>query len=242
MTSECVRAESARKRTPRSRSPFETPVATTITSCGARSSIVKIWSMSSIPCCARLADLGAARWPELRLQLAAEAAQRRRGEDRLAGSADPDREMVVRSADGSADRCSHVAVLDQLDARARGADLLDQIVVARTIEHDRVTSLTMRPNASAIARMLSPTGVSETYRPRARGPTAILRMYMSGSDGIEPRGAAAIIEIAFVPPAPRRRDPRAGRARGRTPLRPRRSSRLRRAARRPHARRSRPGR
>ena len=37
-------------------------------------------------------------------------------------------------------------------------------------------------------------------RPRARGPTAILRMYMSGSDGIDPRGAAAIIEIAFVPP------------------------------------------
>ena len=36
--------------------------------------------------------------------------------------------------------------------------------------------------------------------PRARGPTAILRMYMSGSDGIEPRGDAAIIEIAFVPP------------------------------------------
>src|SRR6185437_9950112 len=37
ITSECVRALSARKRTPRSRSPFETPVATTITSPGARS-------------------------------------------------------------------------------------------------------------------------------------------------------------------------------------------------------------
>ena len=63
-----------------------------------------------------------------------------------------------------------------------------------------VTSLTMRSNASAIARMFSATGLESEIFPRARGPTAIFRMYMSGSDGIEPRGAAAIIEIAFVPP------------------------------------------
>ena len=49
ITSECVRALSARKRTPRSRSPFETPVATTITSPGARSSIVNSRSRSSTP-------------------------------------------------------------------------------------------------------------------------------------------------------------------------------------------------
>src|SRR5207244_12735121 len=41
MTSECVRALSARKRTPRRRSPFETPVAATITSPEARSSVLK---------------------------------------------------------------------------------------------------------------------------------------------------------------------------------------------------------
>src|SRR5471032_2918160 len=58
----------------------------------------------------------------------------------------------------------------------------------------------MRPNASAIDRTLSPTGRSSEIVPRARGPTAILRMYMSGSDGSDPRGEAAIIEIAFVPP------------------------------------------
>ena len=63
-----------------------------------------------------------------------------------------------------------------------------------------VMSLTIRSYASAIARMLSPTGRVRSIWPRARGPTAIFRMYMSGSDGIEPRGAAAIIEIAFVPP------------------------------------------
>src|SRR5262249_42775205 len=49
ITSECVRALSARKRTPRSRSPFETPVATTIPSPGARSSIVNRRSRSPTP-------------------------------------------------------------------------------------------------------------------------------------------------------------------------------------------------
>src|SRR5438445_662102 len=49
ITSECVRALSARKRTPRSRSPFETPVATTITSPAASSSVVNTRAVSSIP-------------------------------------------------------------------------------------------------------------------------------------------------------------------------------------------------
>ncbi len=44
-----------------------------------------------------------------------------------------------------------------------------------------VMSPALRPNASAIARTLSPTGRSRSIRPRARGPTAIVRMYMSGS-------------------------------------------------------------
>src|ERR1051325_8333606 len=49
ITSECVHALSAWKRTPRRRSPFETPVATTITSPDARSSSLKIFSRSSTP-------------------------------------------------------------------------------------------------------------------------------------------------------------------------------------------------
>src|SRR4029079_16445033 len=49
ITSECVRALSARKRTPRSRSPFETPVVATILSPETRSSVVNTCSMSSIP-------------------------------------------------------------------------------------------------------------------------------------------------------------------------------------------------
>ena len=69
--------------------------------------------------------------------LAPEALQRRRRDDGLAGAADADRQVVVRAADGRADGGGHVAVLDQLDARAGGADLLDQILVAWAVEHDR---------------------------------------------------------------------------------------------------------
>src|SRR3954463_4300043 len=89
------------------------------------------------PVLARLLDLGPPRRPQLRLQLAAEAAQPRGGGDGLPRAADPDREVVVRAAHGRADRRGDVAVLDQLDARARGTDLLDQVVMARTVEHDR---------------------------------------------------------------------------------------------------------
>src|SRR5262249_42706567 len=49
ITSECVLALSARKRTPRSKSPFDTPVATTIPSRGAGSSIVTSRSGSPTP-------------------------------------------------------------------------------------------------------------------------------------------------------------------------------------------------
>ena len=193
---------------------------------------------------ARLLDLGAPRRPELRLQLAAEAAERGRREHRLPRAADPDREVVVRSAHGGADRRGHVAVLDQLDARAGGADLLDQVVVARPVEDDRRDVVDhAAERVGDRADVVADRARRARSRPRARGPTAILRMYMSGSDGIEPRGAAAIIEIAFVAAA---RDDRATlerverevellAARADRPCRPR-------AARRPRARRSRSGR
>src|SRR5207302_551565 len=75
------------------------------------------------PMLVRVVDLVSPRRPELRLKLAAEAAERRRGEHRLARASDPDRQVVVRPADRGGDRSEHVAVLDQLDARAGGADL-----------------------------------------------------------------------------------------------------------------------
>jgi hypothetical protein len=45
--------------------------------------------------------------------------------------------MVVGPAHGRGDRGRDVAVLDQLDARTRLADLLDQVVMAWAVEDDR---------------------------------------------------------------------------------------------------------
>jgi hypothetical protein len=45
--------------------------------------------------------------------------------------------VVVRSPDRRGHRSRHVAVLDELDAGARGTDLLNEIVVACAIEDDR---------------------------------------------------------------------------------------------------------
>ena len=57
-----------------------------------------------------------------------------------------------------------------------------------------------RPKASAIASIVCATGARSSIRPRARGPTAILRMYMSGSVCSDPRGATASIDMAPLAP------------------------------------------
>src|SRR5439155_2603315 len=82
-------------------------------------------------------ELATRRRAELSVQLAAEAAQRRGGQDRLAGAADSDREMVVRAPDSRGDGRGHGSVLDQLDPRTDRPDLLDEVVMAGTVEHDR---------------------------------------------------------------------------------------------------------
>ena len=148
----------------------------------------------------RLFDLGSPRRPELRLQLAAEAAQRRGCEHRLARTTDPDCEVIVRTADGRADRRGHVAVLDQLDPGAGGADLLDQVVMPRPVEDDRGDVVDHAAERVGDRPDVVLDRLRERDPPARNRPTAIFRMYMSGSDGIEPRGDAAIIETAFVPP------------------------------------------
>src|SRR5207244_2713245 len=65
--------------------------------------------------CAHVLDLAPRRGPELGLDPPAETAERRGGQDRLPRAADPDREVVVRAADGRGDRRGDVAILDQLD-------------------------------------------------------------------------------------------------------------------------------
>jgi hypothetical protein len=85
---------------------------------------------------ARGVDLPARDGPELGLELAAEAAERCGRQDRLARAADADGEVVVGSTDRGRDRGCDVAVLDELDAGARLADVLDEVVVARAVEDD----------------------------------------------------------------------------------------------------------
>ncbi len=61
-------------------------------------------------------------------------------------------------------------------------------------------SFALRPNASATAATFSATGFVRSIRSRARGPTAIRRMYMSGSFRSESGGPTASIDMAPVPP------------------------------------------
>ena len=124
----------------------------------------------------QLVDLPAGGGPELGLQLAAETAEGSRREHRLPGAADPDREVVVRAADRGGDRGGDVAVLDELDSRAGVADLLDQVVVARTVEDDR--RHVVHPAAERLGDRLDvlADGRRRSIEPRASGPTAIFRM------------------------------------------------------------------
>src|SRR5262249_61838406 len=82
-------------------------------------------------------DLATRGRPELGLEVAAEAPQRRGRQDRLARPADADRQVVVGAADRGRDRRGDVAVLDQLDAGAGGPELLDEAGVPRPVEDDR---------------------------------------------------------------------------------------------------------
>jgi hypothetical protein len=83
-----------------------------------------------------LLDLRPRGRPQLGLDPAAEASERRGGEDGLPCAADADREVVVRSTDRGGDGRGHRAVADQLDPGARASELLDQVVVPRPVEHE----------------------------------------------------------------------------------------------------------
>ena len=67
---------------------------------------------------------------------AVQAAQRRGGEHALGRAADAHDGVDVGAADRGRDAGREVAVADQLDARAGGADVGDQLLVPRPIEDD----------------------------------------------------------------------------------------------------------
>ena len=111
--------------------------------------------------------------PEPRLELAAEAAQRRRGDHALGRAADAHHGVDAGALDGAADRGRDVAVADELDPGARGADLGDQLGVARPVEDDDRDVGDLAPqrlgDPVAVLRRLA---ARMSTQPAATGPTA----------------------------------------------------------------------
>src|SRR6185295_2651776 len=72
---------------------------------------------------------------EAGLDLAAEAAHGRSGDDSLGSAADADDRVDAGAAYGGGDAGREVAVRDQTDAGAGGADVRDELLVPRAVEH-----------------------------------------------------------------------------------------------------------
>src|SRR3954454_25125334 len=104
------------------------------------------------PGLSQLVDLPAGGGPELRLQLAAQAAQRGGREQGLPGAADTDREVVVRAADRRGDRRCDGAVRDGLAPRARVTYVLDAAGVTRPVEDYRYH--VVHPSPESLSRRL----------------------------------------------------------------------------------------
>src|SRR5699024_5460928 len=82
----------------------------------------------------RLLPLGVVDRGQAPLQFAAHAGQRGRGDDALRGAADAQQHVDPGLGPGRGDRPGHVAVGDQLDARAGLTDLVDQLRVSGPVE------------------------------------------------------------------------------------------------------------
>src|SRR6266508_1334985 len=200
MTSECVRALSARNRTPRNRSPEETPVAATITSPREKSSIPNTRVTSSIPC-SRAASISVLdvghSWaciPPPR--------QRRAAADRAAWRVPPipiARWSFVPRIAAEIDAVTSPSWISVIRAPEALISSISSCWRGRS-STIAVMSFGRRPNTSAIASMFSAIGRPRSIRSRAAGPTAILRMYMSGSGMSESGSPTATIDIAPYPP------------------------------------------
>ena len=87
-------------------------------------------------------------------------------------AADAHHRMDAGARHGARDRRRQVAVADELDPGAGGADLGDEVVVAGTLEDDdRDVRLTLRPSASAMRPRFSVGLTRMSTLPAATGPT-----------------------------------------------------------------------
>ena len=137
MMSELVRVPSPKNRTPRISVPSVTPVAAK-TIRAARREILRSVNPLEVGDPHRAAPLFVLGLvdDEAREDLAVQAAHRRRGQHALGRAARPHDRVHTGADDRRGDAGRQVAVADQADARAGGADVGDELLVPLTIEHD----------------------------------------------------------------------------------------------------------
>jgi hypothetical protein len=163
MTMEDVVPPSVVKRTPCSRSPSDTPVAAKNTSWvkvkTGEDAHPRTWHAPKHATNAHLAPAQPGggehlRWvqahrqdrgavlvvarPKAALDSAAHALQRRSRDDALRAAADAHEHIHPAVRARHRDGCCHVAVTDKTNARARGADVLDQLRVTRPVQHNHL--------------------------------------------------------------------------------------------------------
>ena len=176
ITIESVSAPAGVYCTPRSSAPVVTPVAATNTSSPVtRSSVWRTRSGSRPASTSALPLLVVAR-PEPALDAAADALQRCCRDHALRRAADPVEHVDARPGLRGGDRRCDVAVADQAHARARLAQLGDQLVVAVALEHDHVHLARRLPERLATLCTFSVGLRVMSIASIARGPTAIFSM------------------------------------------------------------------
>ena len=85
--------------------------------------------------------------------------------------------MHAGTEDGRGDAGGEIAVADKPDARAGVADVVDQFLVARAIEHDddQILHVAVQRRGDLLADCLRPEHRGRT-QPLQEGPTTILSM------------------------------------------------------------------
>ena len=178
MITELVRMPSPKKRTPRISVPSVTPVAAKMMLL-ARREILRPVDLLEVGDPHRAAALLVLRLADdqAREDLAVQAAHRRRRQHAFRRAAGAHHRVDAGADDRRGDAGRQVAVADQPDARAGRADVRDQLLVPRPIEHDDDEILDAAARDSwAIAFRFSCTGASRLTLSFELGPTTSFSM------------------------------------------------------------------
>ena len=93
--------------------------------------------------------------PQAALDLTAQALECRSRNDALGAAADAHKDVYAATWASCCDRCRHVAVADETNARAGASDLGNELRVAGSVEHNHLGS-----NAESVPRRLSTARVA----------------------------------------------------------------------------------